>query len=151
MAALSCAEKDGFVEVSLHGENNYTESARYILDCEGVVWTLKRQIAEQYAGKITGEVPGYITTFQTTNAIEGFNCQLRKVTKSKTIFPTDDILLKMLYPPLKQLFTYLISDFEFTQNLKRFPKGPILMKIFLVLNVKNREHRVDIFTLCSLK
>ena len=34
----------------------------------------------------------------TTNAIEGFNRQLRKVTKSKTVFPSDDSLLKMLYP-----------------------------------------------------
>ena len=33
----------------------------------------------------------------TTNAIEGFNRQLRKVTKSRTVFPTDDSLLKMLY------------------------------------------------------
>ncbi len=33
----------------------------------------------------------------TTNAIESFNRQLRKVTKSKSIFPTDDSLLKMLY------------------------------------------------------
>lgn len=33
----------------------------------------------------------------TTNTIEGFNCQLRKVTKSKTVFPSDDSLLKMLY------------------------------------------------------
>ena len=33
----------------------------------------------------------------TTNTIEGFNRQLRKVTKSKSIFPTDDSLLKMLY------------------------------------------------------
>ncbi len=33
----------------------------------------------------------------TTNAIEGFNRQLRKVTKSKSVFPTDDSLLKMLY------------------------------------------------------
>jgi len=33
----------------------------------------------------------------TTNAIEGFNRQLRKVTKSKAVFPTDDSLLKMLY------------------------------------------------------
>lgn len=33
----------------------------------------------------------------TTNAIEGFNRQLRKVTKAKTVFPTDDSLLKMLY------------------------------------------------------
>ena len=33
----------------------------------------------------------------TTNAIEGFNRQLRKVTKSKSVFPTDDSLFKMLY------------------------------------------------------
>lgn len=33
----------------------------------------------------------------TTNAIEGFNRQLRKVTKSKSVFPTDDSLLKMIY------------------------------------------------------
>ena len=33
----------------------------------------------------------------TTNTIEGFNRQLRKVTKNKTIFPSDDSLLKMLY------------------------------------------------------
>ena len=33
----------------------------------------------------------------TTNAIEGFNRQLRKVTKSKAVFPTDDSQFKMLY------------------------------------------------------
>ena len=33
----------------------------------------------------------------TTNTIEGFNRQLRKVTKSKSVFPTADSLLKMLY------------------------------------------------------
>lgn len=33
----------------------------------------------------------------TTNTIEGFNRQLRKVTKSKAVFPTDDSLFKMLY------------------------------------------------------
>ena len=33
----------------------------------------------------------------TTNAIEGFNRQLRKVTKAKSVLPTDDSLLKMLY------------------------------------------------------
>ena len=33
----------------------------------------------------------------TTNAIEGFNRQLRKVTKSKAVFQTDDSLFKMLY------------------------------------------------------
>ena len=33
----------------------------------------------------------------TTNAIECFNRQLLKMTKSKAIFPTDDSLFKMLY------------------------------------------------------
>ncbi len=33
----------------------------------------------------------------TTNTVEGFNRQLRKVTKNKSVFPTDDSLLKMLY------------------------------------------------------
>ena len=33
----------------------------------------------------------------TTNAIKDFNRQLRKMTKSKSVFPTDDGLLKMLY------------------------------------------------------
>ena len=33
----------------------------------------------------------------TTNAFEGFNRQLRKVTKATSVFPTDDSLLKMLY------------------------------------------------------
>ena len=33
----------------------------------------------------------------TTNAIENFNRQLRKVTKAKSVFPTDDALFKILY------------------------------------------------------
>ena len=33
----------------------------------------------------------------TTNPIEAFNRQLRKVTKSKSVFPTDDSMFKMLY------------------------------------------------------
>jgi len=37
------------------------------------------------------------TLIYTTNATEGFNRQLRKVTKNKGVFPTDDSLLKMLY------------------------------------------------------
>ncbi len=39
----------------------------------------------------------------TTNTIEGFNRQLRKVTKSKSVFPTDDSLLKMLYLAMKDI------------------------------------------------
>lgn len=33
----------------------------------------------------------------TTNSIENFNRQLRKVTKTRSIFPTDDALFKLLY------------------------------------------------------
>lgn len=33
----------------------------------------------------------------TTNAIEGFNRHLRKVTKANSVSPTDDSLLKILY------------------------------------------------------
>ena len=44
--------------------------------------------------KYTPEVRKLIYT---TNTIEGFNRQLRKVTKAKSVFPTDDSLLKLLY------------------------------------------------------
>ena len=33
----------------------------------------------------------------TTNTIEGFNRQLHKVTKTKSVFPTDESFMKMLY------------------------------------------------------
>ena len=49
----------------------------------------------------------------TTNAIEGFNRQLRKVTKSKTVFPTDDSLLKMLY----------LATMDITKKMDRSPPG----------------------------
>jgi len=39
----------------------------------------------------------------TTNNIEGFNRQLRKVTKSKSVFPTDDSLFKMLYLAMRDI------------------------------------------------
>ena len=39
----------------------------------------------------------------TTNAIEGFNRQLKKVTKAKSVFPTDDSLFKMLYLAMKDI------------------------------------------------
>ena len=43
------------------------------------------------------------TLIYTTNAIEGFNRQLRKVTKNKGVFPTDDSLLKMLYLAMRDI------------------------------------------------
>ena len=39
----------------------------------------------------------------TTNTIESFNRQLKKVTKAKSVFPTDDSLFKMLYLAMKDI------------------------------------------------
>ena len=57
--AVFCEDRGEFVSVTLHGDKTYTEKARYVLDCEGVVGALKR--------KIMGRTDGYITTFQTFN------------------------------------------------------------------------------------
>lgn len=39
----------------------------------------------------------------TTNAIEGFNRQLRKISKNRTVFPTDESLLKLLYLAMRDI------------------------------------------------
>ena len=58
-AALSCVEENGIVTVTLKGEQTYTEQARYVIDCEGVVGTLKK--------KLLNRDLQYITTYQTFN------------------------------------------------------------------------------------
>lgn len=58
-AVLSCVEENGIVTVTLKGEQTYTEQAKYVIDGEGVVGTLKR--------KLLGGNPQYITTYQTYN------------------------------------------------------------------------------------
>ena len=50
----------------------------------------------------------------TTNAVESFNRQLRKVTKSKSSFPTDESLLKMMY-----LVTMDVTD-KWTQKIRNW-------------------------------
>lgn len=80
------------------------ETALYELEAFGEKWNSKYpKIAQSWEAnwpklstyfKYPQEVR---TLIYTTNAIEGFNRQLRKVTKSKSVFPTDDSLLKMLY------------------------------------------------------
>lgn len=60
--ALVCEEQNGSVILTLHGAKTYTESASYILDCEGVVGTFKRNLL-----KSSGNPSQYITTFQTFN------------------------------------------------------------------------------------
>lgn len=55
--------------------------------------------SDDQGNTITPETMAFhvIQLIYTTNSIENFNRQLRKVTKSKTIFPTDDSLFKILY------------------------------------------------------
>ena len=59
-AALSCTKDDGSVTVSLKGEKQYTEQARYVIDCEGVVGSVKRSLLNKDSQ--------YITTYQTYNS-----------------------------------------------------------------------------------
>ncbi|WP_449421261.1 transposase [Propionispora hippei] len=56
-----------------------------------------------------------------TNAIENFNRQLRKVTKTKSAFVSDDTLLRLLY-----LITMQVTD-KWTMPIKEW--GSILMHL----------------------
>ena len=80
------------------------ETALYELEAFGEKWNAKYpKIAQSWEANWSKlstyfKYPQEVRTLiYTTNAIEGFNRQLRKVTKSKSVFPTDDSLLKMLY------------------------------------------------------
>lgn len=60
---LSCEETDRTVMVTLAANGKkYTEEARYVIDCEGVVGAVKRSIIN--------DIPAYITTFQTFNVAD---------------------------------------------------------------------------------
>ena len=58
-SAISCEEQEDSITVKLCGESTYTETARYVIDCEGVTGVLKR--------KLLGNNKDFITTFQTFN------------------------------------------------------------------------------------
>lgn len=80
------------------------ETALYELESFGEKWNAKYPKIAQSWESNWSKLSTYFkypqevrTLIYTTNAIEGFNRQLRKVTKSKSVFPTDDSLLKMLY------------------------------------------------------
>lgn len=80
------------------------QTARYELDAFDEKWSSKYpKIAVSWRANWANlatyfKYPQEVRTLiYTTNAIENFNRQLRKVTKAKSVFPTDDSLLKMLY------------------------------------------------------
>lgn len=58
-SVISLIDENGVVSVTLKGEQTYIERARYVIDAEGVVGTLKR--------KLLGGNSQYITTYQTYN------------------------------------------------------------------------------------
>lgn len=67
----------------------------------------------------------------TTNAIEGFNRQLRKVTKAKSVFPTDDSLLKILY--------LAMMDITKKWTGRRIDWGQILAQLYVYFEVRIPE------------
>lgn len=80
------------------------ETARFELEQFSSKWDVKYPKISQSWKSRWAELSMYFkypqsvrTLIYTTNSIENFNRQLRKVTKSKAVFPNDDALLKMLY------------------------------------------------------
>lgn len=57
--AISVKESADYATLTLNDGKTYTESARYIIDCEGAVGAIKR--------KLQNIKPSYVTTFQTFN------------------------------------------------------------------------------------
>lgn len=58
-SAVSCEQKDDYIELELFSNRLYREQARYVIDCGGVTSVLKR--------KELDISPKFITTFQTFN------------------------------------------------------------------------------------
>uniref|UniRef100_UPI0039777514 transposase n=1 Tax=Candidatus Megaera polyxenophila TaxID=988779 RepID=UPI0039777514 len=61
----------------------------------------------------------------TTNAIEGLNSQLRKVTNNKRVFPSDDSVFKTLYLTIDLHYT----NMEYAHSKFGRSYGPFFDKI----------------------
>ena len=95
------------IHYHVHSEGHVIKKAVYIalgINLEGRKEVLGMWVGENESAKYWATVLNSMRNrgvegrlIYTTNAIEGFNRQLCKVTKSKSVFPTDDSLLKMLY------------------------------------------------------
>lgn len=68
----------------------------------------------------------------TTNMIESYHRQLRKVTKGKSIFPTDDALLKMLYMATQDVLR------KWTGRVQNW--GQILLQLSIFFPDKVKAH-----------
>jgi len=97
-----CSSVRGLFFVALRGRSALgKQSALFALDTFDQKWSKKYpQIAVSWRSNWANlatyfKYPKEVRTL--TNSIEGFNRQLRKVTKNKGVFPNDDSLFKMLY------------------------------------------------------
>ena len=75
-------------------------------------------------GNVSNRVP--------TNMIESYHRQLRKVTKGKSIFPSDDALLKMLYLATQDVMR------KWTGRMQNW--GQILLQLSIFFPEKVRSH-----------
>ena len=80
------------------------EAALSALDDFEKIWGVKYPLVVQSWRRNWGEIatffkypPEIRKLIYTTNMIESYHRQLRKVTKGKAVFPNDESLLKMLY------------------------------------------------------
>lgn len=72
-------------------------------------------------------------TIYTTNTVEGFNRQLRKVTKNKSVFPTDNSLLKMLYLAAMDI-TYKLTGYR-----QHWSKIRVHLEIYFKERIQNSK------------
>ena len=70
------------------------------------------------------------TLIYTTNTIEGFNRQLRKTSKSRSVFPSDDSLFKLLLP------YYNGHNTEMDWAPKKLGCNPLQLQIFFEERLK---------------
>lgn len=118
------------------------ETALYELEQFGKKWDSKYQKISQSWRSHWSELSTYFkypqsvrTLIYTTNAIENFNRQLRKVTKNKAAFPNSDALLKMLYlaqSDITRKWTGSRRDWGEIHSSLRFGSMPFLPGMLLV-------------------
>lgn len=132
-------QKDFMKELKPVYNSPTEEKALYELDKLEIKWAKKYPIVIKQWRDNWNELSTYFqfpqeirTMIYTTNAVEGLHRQFRKVTKSKTLFPNDEALTKVLFLAFKDIsakwtmpvrnWAFVISQFSiiFQERLKPF-------------------------------
>ena len=66
----------------------------------------------------------------TTNTVEGFNRQLRKITKSKAVFPNEDALLKLIWLVSQNILKKWTSPLQKWALTAQQPEGSAKLVIY---------------------